>query len=174
MPAQNRRHFGDDISNTLSCREIYEFRLNCTAFFPKGPIYYFSALVQKMAWCRSSDKPISEPMLVRLPTLIRITRPQWVKAFKVAWSISDHHGWHLSTIVEDISLYCQRDMSIWRELFEYTTNTVWLILSMSPYCISINICSVVHQLPTFSYWRLSVCHNITNAYIDCCRYPTYC
>ena len=32
-----------------------------------------------MAWCRPGDKPLSEPMLVRLPTRIPVTRPQWVK-----------------------------------------------------------------------------------------------
>ena len=32
-----------------------------------------------MAWCRSGDKPLSEPMMVSLPMHICITRPQWVK-----------------------------------------------------------------------------------------------
>ena len=32
-----------------------------------------------MAWRRSGDKPLSEPMMVRLPTHICVTRPQWVK-----------------------------------------------------------------------------------------------
>ena len=31
-----------------------------------------------MAWCRPGDKPLSEPMMVRLPTHISVTRPQWV------------------------------------------------------------------------------------------------
>ena len=31
-----------------------------------------------MAWRRSGDKPLSEPMMVRLPTHICVTRPQWV------------------------------------------------------------------------------------------------
>ena len=31
-----------------------------------------------MAWCQPGDKPLSEPMMVRLPTHICITRPQWV------------------------------------------------------------------------------------------------
>ena len=37
------------------------------------------ALVQIMTWCRPGDKPLSEPMLFRLPTHICITQPQWVK-----------------------------------------------------------------------------------------------
>ena len=31
-----------------------------------------------MAWRRPGDKPLSEPMLVNLPTQICVTRPQWV------------------------------------------------------------------------------------------------
>ena len=32
-----------------------------------------------MAWCRPGDKPLSKPMMVRLPKHICVTRPQWVK-----------------------------------------------------------------------------------------------
>ena len=32
-----------------------------------------------MAWRRSGDKPLSEPMMVRLPTHICVTWPQWIK-----------------------------------------------------------------------------------------------
>ena len=32
-----------------------------------------------MAWRRPGDKPLSEPMMVILPTHICVTRPQWVK-----------------------------------------------------------------------------------------------
>ena len=38
-----------------------------------------TTLVQIVAWCRPGDKPLSEPMMVRLPTHICVTRPQWVK-----------------------------------------------------------------------------------------------
>ena len=31
-----------------------------------------------MAWRRPGDKPLSEPMIVKLPTHIWVTRPQWV------------------------------------------------------------------------------------------------
>ena len=30
-----------------------------------------------MAWCLPGDKPLSEPMIVSLPTRICVTRPQW-------------------------------------------------------------------------------------------------
>ena len=48
-------------------------------FVPKGPINNIPALVQIMAWCRPGDKPLSESMMVSLPTHICVTRPQWVK-----------------------------------------------------------------------------------------------
>ena len=45
----------------------------------KGPIDNNPALVQIMAWRRSGDKPLSEPIMISLPTHICGTRPQWVK-----------------------------------------------------------------------------------------------
>ena len=35
-----------------------------------------------MAWRRPGDKPLSEPMMVKLPTHICVTRPQWVNSLK--------------------------------------------------------------------------------------------
>ena len=43
-----------------------------------GPINNIPALVQIMAWRRPGDKPLSEPMMVRLLTHICVTWPQWV------------------------------------------------------------------------------------------------
>ena len=57
-------------------------------FVPKGPINNIPALVHIMAWCRPGDKPLSEPMMVRLPTHICVTRPQWVN------SISTHYKFY--------------------------------------------------------------------------------
>ena len=34
-----------------------------------------------MAWRRPGDKPLSEPMMARLPTHICVSRPQWVNVF---------------------------------------------------------------------------------------------
>ena len=38
-----------------------------------------------MAWRRSGDKTLSEQMMVRLPTHICVTRPQWVKWRYSSW-----------------------------------------------------------------------------------------
>ena len=45
----------------------------------KGPINYIPALVQIMSWRRPGDKPLSEPVIVRLLTHTSITRSRWVK-----------------------------------------------------------------------------------------------
>ena len=48
-------------------------------FVPKGPINNIPSLVQIMAWRCPGNKPLSEAMMVYLPTHICVTRPQWVK-----------------------------------------------------------------------------------------------
>ena len=48
-------------------------------FIPKGPINNIPALVQIMVWRQSGNKPLTEPLVVRLPTHTCVTRPQRVK-----------------------------------------------------------------------------------------------
>ena len=78
-PRQNGRHFADDIFKWIFLNEnvwiLIKFSLK---FVPRGPINNIPALVQIMAWRRPGDKPLSGPMMVRLPTHICVTRPQWV------------------------------------------------------------------------------------------------
>ena len=64
------------LSNTFLRMKMLELWLK---FVPEGPINNIPALVQIMAWRHPGDKPLSEPMLVRLLTHICVTRPQWVK-----------------------------------------------------------------------------------------------
>ena len=79
-PTQNGRHLPDDIFKCISLRENVWISIDISLkFIPMGPIDNIPALVQIMAWHRSGDKPLSEPMVVRLPTHICVTRPQWVK-----------------------------------------------------------------------------------------------
>ena len=66
-------------SNGFSWMKMYEFRLTFHRSGPRGPINNIPTLVQIMAWRRPGDKPLSEPMMVRSPTHICVTRPQWVK-----------------------------------------------------------------------------------------------
>ena len=56
-----------------------------------GPINNIPSLVQIMAWRRSGDKPLSEPMMGRSPTHICVTRPQWVKWYNRTYYTSNLH-----------------------------------------------------------------------------------
>ena len=79
-PRQNGRHFADDIFQCIFLNENAWISLKISLkFVPKGPINNNPAFVQIMAWRRSGDKPLSEPMMVSLMTHICVTRPQWVK-----------------------------------------------------------------------------------------------
>ena len=77
---QDERHFADDIFKCIFLNENVRIPIKTSLkFVPKGSINNIPVLVQIMAWCRPGDQPLSEPMMVRLPTHICVTRPQWVK-----------------------------------------------------------------------------------------------
>ena len=79
-PRRNEQHFTDDIFKRIFFNENVWISIKISLkFVPKGPINNIPALVQIMAWRRSGDKPLSEPMMVSLLTHICVTRPQWVK-----------------------------------------------------------------------------------------------
>ena len=79
MPRQNRGHFADNIFKCIFLDENVWIAIHISLrIVPKGSINNILALVQIMAWRRSGDKPLSEPMMVRLPTHICVTRPRWV------------------------------------------------------------------------------------------------
>ena len=80
-PRQNGRHFPDDTFKRIFLNENVRIFIKISLkFVPKGPINKIPALVQIMVWRRPGNKPLSEPMMVRLLTHICLTRPQWVKS----------------------------------------------------------------------------------------------
>ena len=80
-PRQNGRHFADDILKCIFSNQNVWIPIEISLkFVPKGPIDTIPALVQIMTWRRPGDKPLSDPMMVTLPTHICVTRPQWVKS----------------------------------------------------------------------------------------------
>ena len=98
-PRQNGRHFADDTVNHIFVNENVRISIKFSLkFVPKGPINNIPALIPIMAWRRSGDKPLSEPMMVSLPTHICVTRPQWNK-FNHTGNIDDvrcsrlHQSW---------------------------------------------------------------------------------
>ena len=77
-PRQNGRHFADDNFKRIFLNENVRLSIEISLkFVTKVPINNIPVLVQIMAWRRPGDKPLSEPMMVRLPTYICVTRPQW-------------------------------------------------------------------------------------------------
>ena len=78
-PRQDGRHFADDIFTCIFFNE------NCCILI-KFSLDNDPSLVQIMAWRRSGDKPLSEPMMISSPTHRCVTRPQWVKLRPNAWS----------------------------------------------------------------------------------------
>ena len=80
-PRQNGRHFADAIFKRIFFNENVWISIKISLkFVPKGPINIITAMFQIMAWRRPGDKPLSGPMIVRLPTHICVTRPQWVNS----------------------------------------------------------------------------------------------
>ena len=78
-PRQNGRNFAGDIFKWIFLNENVWIPIKISLkFVPQGSINNIPALVQIMAWRRPGDKPLSGPMMVRLPTHICVTRPQWV------------------------------------------------------------------------------------------------
>ena len=106
-PRQNRRHFADDVFKWIFLNENMWIPINISLkFVPRCPINNIPTLVQIMAWRRPGDKPLSEPMMVRLPMHICVTRPQWVSSQLVFRSHSNN--WYIS-----LNPYVQGPKSIW-------------------------------------------------------------
>ena len=94
-PRRNRRHFADDIFKCIFLNENEWVSLRISLkFFPKVRINNIPSLVQIMSWRRSGDKPLSEPMMVSLPTHIYVTRPQWVNAWNT------FNQWFMSSLLK--------------------------------------------------------------------------
>ena len=65
-PRQDGRYFPDDIFKCIFLNENIWISINVSLkFVPEGRIDNIPALVEIMAWRRSGDKPLSEPMMVK-------------------------------------------------------------------------------------------------------------
>ena len=78
-PRQNGRHFADDIYKCIFLNEnVWDSIKIPMKLVHKDPNNSIPSLVQIMAWRRPGDRPLSEPIMVRLPTQICVARPQGV------------------------------------------------------------------------------------------------
>ena len=65
-PGQNGRHFTDDIFKRIFVNEKFWISTWISLrYVPKGPIYNKWALIQVMAWCRTGNNTLPEPMLTQ-------------------------------------------------------------------------------------------------------------
>ena len=95
-PRQNGRRFADDTFKCIFLNENVRISFKISLkFVSLGPINNIPALVQFMAWRRPGDKPLSEPMIVSLPTHICVTRPQWVNSIKTDLNVTRDRSYEL-------------------------------------------------------------------------------
>ena len=101
-PRQNGRHFPNDIFKWIFLKEIIWISIKMSLkFVPNGPINNMPWLVQIMAWRRTGDKPLSEPMMYSLLPHICVNQPQWFKgvSLRQSWlkgwlSTNKYWVWH--------------------------------------------------------------------------------
>ena len=71
---QKGHHIADNLFKCIFLNETVSVSIKILLkFIPKGSVNNIPALVQIMAWRRPGDKPLSEPMVVRLPMHICVT-----------------------------------------------------------------------------------------------------
>ena len=166
-PRQNGRHFADDIFKCIFLNENVWIPIKISLkFVPQGPINNIPALVQIMAWRRSGDKPLSEPMMVGLLTHICVTRPQWVNSlapgrFKVnfRWVI-----FKLILVVNGFKISCETAL-IWVSLdHAYDKSTLVQVISWCRQATSITWANVDPDL----------CHHMASLGHNELRYCCYC
>ena len=85
-PRRIEQHFADDIFKSFFFNENVWISIKISLkFVPKGPINNIPALVQIMAWRRPGDKPLSETMMISLPTHICWYNDDLVCTSYVGW-----------------------------------------------------------------------------------------
>ena len=90
---KRRRHFTDVIFKNIFLNKNVWISLNISQkFASKVRINNIPALVQIMVWRRLGDKPLSEPVMVRLYayTLICVTRSKWVNLLRRGYAYIRH------------------------------------------------------------------------------------
>ena len=111
------RHFADDSFKCIFLNENVWIRIKISLkFVPKGPINNISAMVQIMALRRPGDKPLSEPMVVSLPTHTCVARPRWINCFLTINECSRPTPWFQS----EPNVIKSNDMSASKILVSHT------------------------------------------------------
>ena len=139
-PGQNGRHFADDIFKCIFLNENIWISIKISLkFVPKGPINNIPALVELMAWRRPGDKPLSEAMMVNLPTNICVSRRQWVNIIQhiTQWPSKEPlfslHSWKMCRYTAELVPFWR--LFIFYLLVKSKCGLVGRIYVFSMYCI---------------------------------------
>ena len=129
-PRQNDCHILKDIFKCIFLNENKRISIKSSLkFVPKGPINNIPSLVLIMAWCRSGNKPLSEPMMVSLLMHICVTPPQLVNMtlgvpwylIQSCWPLLTHWGWDkMANMSADDIFICI-----------FLAENVWILLKIS-------------------------------------------
>ena len=173
-PRQNRRHFADDIFKCNFLNENVWILIKISLkFVPKGTINNIPTLLQIMAWRRPGDKPLSEPMLVRIPTHICVTRPQWVKPAHSSLGFrEDIFMTHLIIIIKwDVSAFPSVVMfSVYaclRWLYHHMLSVSYIKIT---FIIALQYHDVCRWSSTYGPMVLSACLHITLPHVFACLF----
>ena len=162
-PRQNGHRFADDTFKRIFLNENVRILIKISLkYVPKGPINNIPALVQIMAWRRSGDKPLSEPMIVSLLTHIRVTWPQWVKSWHGSVIASHNYVWmktfiHAQTNAGLTHWGWEKMANFSEDIFKYIflNENVWIAIRISlkfvPECPIHNIPSLVQKMTWCHY-----------------------
>ena len=130
-PRQNGRHFTDDTFKCIFFNENVEIFIKISQkLVHKGPINNIPALVQIMTWGRPGDKPLSEPMVVRLPTPICVTRPQWVKTISKYCLVTSSSHYHQGAFKK-----CECALQCWSSLISMLYKNHILQIMVHIFCM---------------------------------------
>ena len=175
-PRRNE-HFADDIFKRIFFNENVRISIKVSLkFVPKVPINNIPALVQIMAWRHSGDKPLSEPMMVNLPTHICVTWPQWVKIICLGWYQSKSTNIEVQTTVYGMCESLYRDF-IFATEYLYNGAYRYIIFDITWQC---NVFNIIQIWLVWQCWRQWPCCKEVPLYVFQCRflfvvlwYPTW-
>ena len=123
-PRKNGRHYTKDIFRCIFLNESGWISIKMSLnFVPKDPINNIRALVQIMAWRRPGNKPLSEPMMIKLPTHICVTWPQWV-------TVSLPFVWYIKSLI--LTLLGYQCLCFFQEFIVFLISSFWGLSNQSP------------------------------------------
>ena len=151
---QNGRHFAVDTFKHIFMNENVRISVRISLrSVPKGPIDNIPELVQIMAWRRPGDKPLSESIMVRLPTYIWVIWPQWVNP---VWPDEDKIITYfflfslLSRMREQGVQFTSRlwpcnSLSWLKAMGTATAQHIWCVHTTSGWCMYVNFSELLRE-----------------------------